>query len=49
MVSRRLVTIVHGLGAQSALDPEHWSSTHQRRVLAHELGTLLPGSVGALT
>jgi AcrR family transcriptional regulator len=49
VVSRRLVTIVHGLGAQCALDPEHWSSTHQRRVLANELGTLLPGGVGALT
>ena len=38
VVSRRLVTIVHGLGAQSALDPEHWSAAQQRRVLAHELG-----------
>ena len=40
VVSRRLVTIVHGLGAQSALDPDHWSAAQQRRVVAHELGCL---------
>ena len=44
VVSRRLVTIVHGLGAQSALDPDHWSAAEQRRVLAHELGCLLLGA-----
>ena len=43
LVARRLVTIVHGLGAQSALDPEHWSAAQQRRVLAHELGSLALG------
>ena len=42
VVSRRLVTIVHGLGAQSALDPDHWSAAQQRRVLAHELGCSAP-------
>jgi AcrR family transcriptional regulator len=40
VVARRLVTLVHGLGAQSALDPDHWSPAEQRRVLAHELGSL---------
>ena len=45
VVSRRLVTIVHGLGAQSALDPDHWSAAQQRRVLAHELG--LPRSLAS--
>ncbi len=39
-VARRLVTLVHGLGAHSALDPDHWSPPEQRRVLAHELGSL---------
>ena len=45
LASRRLVTIVHGLGAQCALDPEHWSPVQQRRVLAHELGALVPGGL----
>ena len=45
LVARRLVTIVHGLGAQSALDPDHWSAAQQRRVLAHELGSLALGPV----
>lgn len=45
VVSRRLVTIVHGLGAQTALDPGHWSPAHQRRVLAHELACVLVGSL----
>ena len=40
VVARRLVTLVHGLGAHSALDPDHWSPAEQRRVLAHELGSL---------
>jgi AcrR family transcriptional regulator len=40
VVSRRLVTLVHGLGAHSALDPDHWSPAEQRRVLAHELSSL---------
>ena len=40
VVARRLVTLVHGLGAHSALDPDHWSPPEQRRVLAHELGSL---------
>jgi TetR/AcrR family transcriptional regulator, transcriptional repressor of bet genes len=44
LVSRRLVTIVHGLGAESALDPEHWTAAQQRRVLAHELGCLTLGA-----
>ena len=44
VVSRRLVTIVHGLGAQSALDPEHWSPAQQRRVLAHEVACVTVGS-----
>jgi len=39
-VARRLVTLVHGLGAHSALDPDHWPPAEQRRVLAHELGSL---------
>jgi AcrR family transcriptional regulator len=40
VVARRLVTLVHGLGAHSALDPDYWSPAEQRRVLAHELGSL---------
>jgi len=40
VVARRLVTIVHGLGAQSALDPDHWSAAQQRRVVTHELACL---------
>jgi AcrR family transcriptional regulator len=40
VVARRLVTLVHGLGAHSALDPDHWSPADQRRVLAHELSSL---------
>jgi AcrR family transcriptional regulator len=44
VMSRRLVTIVHGLGAQSALDPEHWSPAQQRNVLSHELGSLTLGA-----
>ncbi len=40
IVARRLVTLVHGLGAHSALDPGHWSPADQRRVLVHELSSL---------
>ena len=40
VMARRLVTLVHGLGAHSALDPEHWSPADQRRVLADELSSL---------
>jgi AcrR family transcriptional regulator len=40
VVARRLVTLVHGLGAHSALDPGHWSPAEQRRVLAAELSSL---------
>jgi AcrR family transcriptional regulator len=40
VAARRLVTLVHGLGAHSALDPGHWSPADQRRVLAHELSSL---------
>ena len=40
VVARQLVTLVHGLGAHSALDPDHWSPADQRRVLAHELSSL---------
>jgi TetR/AcrR family transcriptional regulator, transcriptional repressor of bet genes len=40
VVARRLVTLVHGLGAHSALDPDHWSPAEQRRILAHELDSL---------
>jgi AcrR family transcriptional regulator len=40
VVARRLVTLVHGLGAHSALDPGHWSPADQRRVLAQELSSL---------
>jgi AcrR family transcriptional regulator len=40
VVARRLVTLVHGLGAHSALDPDHWSPADQRRVLADELSSL---------
>jgi AcrR family transcriptional regulator len=40
VVARRLVTLVHGLGAHSALDPGHWSPADQRRVLADELRSL---------
>ncbi len=39
-VARRLVTLVYGLGAHSALDPGHWSPAEQRRILAHELDSL---------
>ena len=40
VVARRLVTLVHGLGAHSALDPDHWSPAEQRKILAHELDSL---------
>ena len=40
VAARRLVTLVHGLGAHSALDPDHWSPAEQRRVLAHELSSV---------
>ena len=40
VVARRLVTLVQGLGAHGALDPDHWSPVEQRRVLHHELGSL---------
>lgn len=40
VVSRRLVTIVHGLGAECALDPRHWTAAQQRRVVADELRCL---------
>jgi AcrR family transcriptional regulator len=40
VVARRLVTLVHGLGAHSALDPGHWSPADQRRVLSDELSSL---------
>jgi AcrR family transcriptional regulator len=40
VVARRLVTLVQGLGAHGALDPDHWSPAEQRRVLGHELGSL---------
>ena len=40
VVARRLVTLVHGLGAHGALDPDHWSPADQRRVLADELSSL---------
>jgi AcrR family transcriptional regulator len=40
VVARRLVTLVQGLGAHGALDPDHWSPAEQRRVLLHELGSL---------
>ena len=40
VVARRLVTVVQGLGAHSALDPDHWSPADQRRVLSHELSSL---------
>src|ERR1700677_46229 len=40
VVARRLVTLVQGLGAHSALDPDHWSPADQRRVLADELSSL---------
>jgi hypothetical protein len=44
VVARKLVTIVHGLGAQSALDPVHWSPAQQRNVLSRELGSLMLGA-----
>jgi AcrR family transcriptional regulator len=44
VVARRLITLVHGLGAHGALDPDHWSPAEQRRVLRHELGSL--GALG---
>lgn len=40
LVGRRLVTLVHGLGAHHAMDPDHWPPAKQRRVLAHELADL---------
>jgi len=46
VVARRLVTLVHGLGAHCALDPDHWSPAEQRKILAHELGSL--GGLGGL-
>ncbi len=40
VAARRLAVVVHGLGAHSALDPDHWPPAEQRRVLSHELGSL---------
>lgn len=37
LVARRLGTLVHGLGAHHALDPDFWPPAKQRRVLAHDL------------
>ncbi len=45
-MARRLVTLVHGLGAHSALDPDHWSPADQQRVLADELSSL--GETGTM-
>src|SRR4051794_38409777 len=41
LVARRLVTLVHGLGAHNALDPTHWTPRKQRQVLAHEVASLI--------
>jgi len=44
LVGRRLISFVLGLGATSALDPDHWPPAEQRRVLAAELGSLRGGA-----
>jgi TetR/AcrR family transcriptional repressor of bet genes len=41
LLARRLGSLVHGLGAHHALDPTFWSPTKQRRVLLHEINSLL--------
>jgi hypothetical protein len=40
LLARRLITLVHGLGAHSALDPKHWSPAKQRRIIEQELRSL---------
>lgn len=46
LVARRLGTLVHGLGAHHALDPDFWPPAKQRRVLAHELADVRTFPVG---
>lgn len=41
LTARRLATMVHGLGAHHAIDPLHWTSAKQRKVLAHEISTII--------
>lgn len=41
LLARRLDSLVHGLGAHHALDPDFWSPAKQRRVLRHEIDSLL--------
>jgi AcrR family transcriptional regulator len=38
--ARRLLTLVHGLGARNAVDPSSWPPAEQRRLLAEELNAL---------
>jgi AcrR family transcriptional regulator len=40
LIAARLVAVVNGLGAHSALDPAHWSPATQRRIIRNELGSL---------
>jgi AcrR family transcriptional regulator len=41
LLARRLGSLVHGLGAHHALDPAYWGPAKQRRVLLHEINSLL--------
>jgi AcrR family transcriptional regulator len=41
LLARRLASLVHGLGAHHALDPTFWPPAKQRRVLLHEINSLL--------
>jgi TetR/AcrR family transcriptional repressor of bet genes len=41
LLARRLGSLVHGLGAHHCLDPGFWSPAKQRRVLLHEINSLL--------
>jgi hypothetical protein len=40
LLARRLITLVHGLGAHSALHPKHRSPAKQRRIIEKELRSL---------
>jgi AcrR family transcriptional regulator len=40
LAARALVTVIHGLGARHALDPDTWPAAEQRRILARELANM---------
>lgn len=41
LLARRLGSVVHGLGAHHALDPSFWPPAKLRRVLLHEINSIL--------